>query len=128
MSRPILRRDGRPPEFPEEPPAVPITPDTAKDRASYVRSLIKRLERLQTEGKTKEEIEAAVPEFKRDYPKLYDMVIAPGYNKQSLQTMLVMLDRMALGQLSQHEASVIVGQRLVDNFVKPQLNDPSTST
>jgi hypothetical protein len=39
-----------------------------------------------------------------------------------------MLDRMALGQLSQHEASVIIGQRLVDNFVKPQLNDPSTST
>jgi hypothetical protein len=33
--------------------------------------------------------------------------------------MLAMLDRMGSGQLNQHEASVIVGQRVFDAFVKP---------
>jgi hypothetical protein len=122
-------RQGRPPNLPEEPPAIPIDPETARDRASYVRSLISRTESLQKEGKTREEIEAALPEFKRDYEKLFEMVTRPGgYHKQSLTTMLAMLDRMGTGQLSQHEASVIVGQRVFDTFVKPQVSEQQSSS
>jgi hypothetical protein len=56
------------------------------------------------------------------YPKLFEAVTGTEeYHKNSLQTMLAMLDRMGDGDLSQHQASVIVGQRLVQTFVKPQL-------
>jgi hypothetical protein len=36
--------------------------------------------------------------------------------------MLAMLDRMGEGSLSQHQASIIVGKKLVDRYVTPQLN------
>jgi hypothetical protein len=116
----ILPQGQPPPQFPDEGPAVPISKELARDRASYIRHLVQQVEALQKEGKTPAEIEVAVPEFLRDYPKLYEMVMKPGgYHKKSLTTMLAMLDRMGSGQLNQHEASVIVGQRVFDAFVKP---------
>ena len=36
--------------------------------------------------------------------------------------MLAMLDRMGEGNISQHQASVIIGKKLVDRYVTPQLN------
>jgi hypothetical protein len=114
---------GRPPGMAEEEPAIPIDPQTAKDRARFVRESIAAVETLQREGKTPAQIEAAVPTFKRDYDKLYEMIMRPGgYHKQSLTTMLAMLDRMGSGQLTQHGASVIVGQRIYESFVKPQVD------
>jgi hypothetical protein len=57
------------------------------------------------------------------------MVTQPGgYNKQSLKTMLVMLDRMGSGELSQHQASVIVGQRLADTYIKPSVETKPDSS
>jgi hypothetical protein len=124
----ILPQGQAPPQFPDEGPATPISADIARDRGRYVRFLVSKVEALQKDGKSIDEIEAAVPEFKRDYPKLYEMVIRPnGYHKQSLTTMLAMLDRMGTGQLNQHEASVIVGQRVFDAFVKPVTNTPDSS-
>jgi hypothetical protein len=41
----------------------------------------------------------------------------------SFRTMLAMLDRMGSGDLTQHQASVIVGQRLHDTYIKPQLDE-----
>ena len=128
MSQPFIARAGQRPNIPDEPPAEPIQPSIAKDRASYVRASIQRIEQLQKQGRTPAEIETLVPEFKRDYPKLYDTVMTPGYHKQSLQTMLAMLDRMGTGQLSQHDASVIVGQRVFDSFVKPQMEGQRRSS
>jgi len=42
-----------------------------------------------------------------------------------IQSMLAMLDKMGEGKLSQHQASVIVGKKLVDRYVTPQLNGTS---
>jgi len=125
VGQPFILAPGQaPPQFPDEGPATPISQDIARDRGRYVRHLVSQVEALQKEGKAFAEIEAAVPEFKRDYPKLYEMVMRPGgYHKQSLTTMLAMLDRMGTGQLNQHEASVIVGQRVFDAFVKPDVNN-----
>ena len=111
-----------PPNFPDEPPAIPLTKDEAKDRNTYVRDMVKKIEKYQQQGKSVAEIDALVPEFRRDYPKLYETLVAPGgYNKQSLQTMLFMLEKMGTGQLTQNDASVIVGQRMYDMYVKPQV-------
>ena len=112
-----------PPNFPDEPPAIPLTKDQAKDRNTYIRDMIKKVELYQREGKTIAEIDALMPEFKRDYRILYTTLTSPeGYDKKSLQTMLFMLEKMGTGQLSQNDASVIVGQRVYDTFVKPQVD------
>ena len=93
-----------------------------KERAQYVRDSIALVELYQAQGFTTEEIKEKVPTFVRDYKNLFDMITAPGgYNKQSLKTMLAMLDRMGTGELTQHQASIIVGQRLADTYIKPNL-------
>jgi hypothetical protein len=106
----------------EEPPAKDLTPDEAKDRVRYVRAMVAKCEEMTAALHTPDAIKAAVPEFARDYPHLFEAVVSTEpYSKQSLRTMLAMLDRMAEGTLKQHQASVIVGERLVQTFVKPQM-------
>lgn len=100
-----------------------------KERAQYVRDSIALIETYQQQGLTTEQIKEKVPTFVRDYKNLFEMVTQPGgYNKQSLKTMLVMLDRMGTGELSQHQASVIVGQRLADTYIKPNIDTNSKSS
>ncbi len=107
---------------PAEAPAKDLTPDEAKLRVRYVREMIAKCEELKQSHTSTENIKNAVPEFARDYPNLFEAVVGTEpYHKQSLKTMLAMLDRMAEGTLKQHQASVIVGERLVQTFVKPQM-------
>ena len=94
-----------------------------KERAAYVRSMMALIETLQSEGKTVEEIKERVPEFARDYENLFKAATSgEAFNKQNLKTMLALLDRMGEGQLSQHQASVIVGKKLADQYIAPQVN------
>lgn len=126
-------RTGRPPNMPDEPPATPLTPEQAGDRAKYIRDMVKRLEGYKRTGRSPSEIEELMPDFKRDYPKLFESIVFSenfkgGFYEQSLKVMLTMLDRMAANQFSQHEASVIVGQRAFDSFVKPQIDGQEPSS
>jgi len=92
-----------------------------KTRALYVRNCVKDVEDCQRSGMTVEEIKEKVPLFVRDYKNLFEMITNPqGYNKQDLKTMLAMLDRMGDGGLTQHQASVIVGKRLAEQYIKPE--------
>lgn len=100
----------------------------AKTRAKYVRDMIAQIELHQQLGKSVEEIRQLMPMFFRDYKNLFEMVTKPdGYNKESLKTMLAMLDRMGTGDLTQHQASVIVGQRLAEKYIKTDSIPPSHS-
>jgi hypothetical protein len=95
-----------------------------RERAQYVRDSITLIETYQQQGLSTEEIKEKVPTFLRDYKNLFEMVTQPGgYNKQSLKTMLAMLDKMGTGELTQHQASVIVGQRLADTYIKPTIEE-----
>ena len=99
-----------------------------KSRALYVRDMCKKVEDYLAAGKGPEEIKALVPDFVRGYKNLFEMLTQPGgYNKQSLKTMLAMLDRMGAGELTQHQASVIIGKRLADTYIKPDQLEPSGS-
>lgn len=95
-----------------------------KTRAQYVRDCIKLVEDYQAEGLTTEEIKEKVPTFAKHYTNLFEMITMPGgYNKQSLKTMLALLDRMGTGELTQHQASMIVGERLAETYIKPKINE-----
>ena len=90
-------------------------------RARYIREMLRDIARWMAEGIPEDTIREKVPDFIERYPELFKKII----NKQDLapiQTMLAMLDRMGEGNISQHQASVIIGKKLVDRFVSPQLN------
>jgi hypothetical protein len=102
-----------------EAEARPLEYDPAV-RAQYIRSMLRDIPQWMAEGETEEAIKQRVPDFVESYPELFKKLIhrqdiAPIHN------MLTMLDRMAEGRLSQHQASVMVGKKLVDRFVTPQL-------
>jgi hypothetical protein len=92
-----------------------------KTRAKYVRDCVAQIEQYQKDGLNFDEIKAKMPLFVRDYKNLFEMVTnSQGYNKQDLKTMLAMLDRMASNDLTQHQASMIVGKRLAEQYIKPE--------
>ena len=91
------------------------------ERSKYIRTMLQDITNWMNQGETKEMITARVPYFVEVYPELFKKIIG----KQDLtpvQSMLAMLDQMAKGHLSQHQASIQVGQQLVDRYVTPQLN------
>lgn len=91
----------------------------ATERAMYVRAMVKRTAELKTAGRATLEIRALVPEFARDYPYLFDMLTQDGgYDAANLNTMLTMLDRMGQGDVNHHQATVIVGQRLAQKYIR----------
>lgn len=90
-------------------------------RARYIREMLRDIARWMAEGMPEETIRSKVPDFIERYPELFKKII----NRQDLspiQSMLAMLDRMGEGNISQHQASVIIGKKLVDRYVTPQLN------
>lgn len=89
-------------------------------RAKYVRSMIQNIALWISQGDTSEVIFERVPEFVDKYPELFKKLIARE-DLAPIQNMLTMLDKMAEGAVSQHQASVVVGKRLVDRYITPQL-------
>ncbi len=90
-------------------------------RARFIREMLNDIPRWMAQGLTEDQIREKVPEFAEKYPELFTKII----QKQDLspiQSMLAMLDRMGEGSISQHQASIIIGKKLVDKFVNPQLN------
>jgi hypothetical protein len=94
-------------------------------RARFVREMLRDIPVWMNQGLSEEQIREKAPDFSEKYPELFQKII----KKQDLspiQSMLAMLDRMGEGNISQHQASVIIGKKLVDKFVNPQLNGGST--
>jgi hypothetical protein len=107
---------------PKEEAAIPLEPSIAKARSSYVRANLDKILAMKAQGKSKEEIEKEYPRFIGDYPSLFKMVMnKDGYNEGSLKTMMAMLEKMGSGDLTQHQASAIVGERLSDVYIKPKI-------
>ena len=60
-------------------------------------------------------------EFENKYPTLFRKIIDNDCDSKQLDFMLDKLDQVRIGNQSQHDASVHVGQVLVDKYVKPEL-------
>jgi len=89
-------------------------------RAQLIRSMLRDIALWMSQGETEEAIRARVPDFVEAYPELFKKIIQR-QDLSPIQSMLTMLDRMAEGRLSQHQASVAIGKKLVDRYVTPQL-------
>jgi hypothetical protein len=90
-------------------------------RARFIREMLNDIPRWMAQGLTEEQIREKVPEFAEKYPELFQKIITR-QDLSPIQSMLAMLDRMGEGNITQHQASIIIGKKLVDKFVNPQLN------
>jgi len=95
-----------------------------KERAQYIRTMLRDIALWMSQGDSKETIQERVPQFVELYPELFKKIITR-QDLAPIQTMLNMLDRMGEGNLSQHQASIQIGKNLVDRYVTPQLNGAS---
>jgi hypothetical protein len=96
-------------------------------RATFIRTMLRDIAQWMSRGDSEESIRQRVPQFIEEYPELFKKIIQR-QDLAPIQNMLSMLDRMAKGNLSQHQASVIVGKKLVDRYVTPQLNGGGSRT
>jgi len=63
------------------------------------------------------------PWFPAQYPKLHTMCTGPNFDMNVLKQMLVTKDLLDANELDAHDASVSVGQTLVDRYVKPLVSE-----
>jgi hypothetical protein len=97
------------------------------ESAVFIRKMVKTLIPLVSAGKLEDELRRDYPTYVEEYPELFKKIVTK-QDLAPLNAMLVMLDKMGQGTISQHEASIIVGQRLVDRYVKPQLKGIALDT
>jgi hypothetical protein len=117
---------GRPGGMPEEEPAIPIEPAVAAARTRYVKAKIEIVKGLKADGMTQAEAQehADVKDFALKYPALFKMLFKIDINNEaSLRTMLAMLERMGSGDMTQDQASTVVGQRLYDTYIKSKIGE-----
>jgi hypothetical protein len=90
------------------------------ERAIYIRERVNEVRRLRTLGKNDIEIKEALGSFVTEYPTLFQYCAQSNFDYAQLEMMLGMLDKMDKG-MTQHQASIAIGQKLVDKYVKPAL-------
>jgi hypothetical protein len=111
--------------MPDEEPAIPIEPAVAAARTRYVKAKIEIVKTLKAEGKPQAEVQehADVKDFALKYPALFKMLFKIDTNDASLRTMLAMLERMGTGDMTQDQASTVVGQRLYETYIKSKIGE-----
>ncbi len=123
QGQPPRRPNRGPPQLPKEEPAIPLEPSVASARSAYIRNVLEEIKVLRAEGKTVDEIRTTHSRFAEDYPQLFKLVTkGESYDETALRTMLHLLEKMGTGEMSQHQASVVVGQRLHDKYIQPALD------
>jgi hypothetical protein len=95
----------------------------ATERSAFVKDHVEKITKMLKDRHSLDDIKSVFPEFCEQYPNILEMITRPGgYDQRSLDLMLRLLDKMGQGVKSQHEASIHVGQHLLDSYVKPQLD------
>ena len=93
----------------------------AGERGQYLKDMISQMDTYKIAGRTVDEIKVLMADFFEKYPRLFDMVSRSNYDKTQINVMIRMLEKMGTGELSQHQASIIVGQKLTNTYVTPTL-------
>jgi short-subunit dehydrogenase involved in D-alanine esterification of teichoic acids len=95
----------------------------ATERSNFVKEHVEKITKMLKDRHSLDDVKSVFPEFCEQYPNILEMITRPGgYDQRSLDLMLRLLEKMGQGVKSQHEASIHVGQHLLDSYVKPQLD------
>ena len=90
-------------------------------RSVSARALIDAVKACQARGLSREEMDKELEAQRKESPRLYEMVAAPGHSVELLNAMLAQLEAVEAGQKTTHDASVYVGTALVNSYVRPKL-------
>jgi hypothetical protein len=91
------------------------------ERAADIRRMMETIPLLLSRGISKDALLTAFEKEAKMYPQLFKKIV-DGEDLSPIRVMLAMLDKMAEGELNQHQASVIVGEKLLNKYVRPQLD------
>jgi len=95
----------------------------AMERSSFVKTHVEKISKMVKDKHSLDDIKGVFPEFCEQYPNILEMITRPGgYDQRSLDMMIKLLEKMGQGAKSQHEASIQIGQHLLNTYVKPQLD------
>ena len=81
----------------------------------------KKIDKHLSEEQFVKKIEKDYSKLKENFPTIFDKVMMNTLELDRLAFMLKMVGEIKNKKVSKHEASVVVGQELVDNIVKPTL-------
>ena len=70
----------------------------------------------------KKQMESEYSALFNEYSAIFNISLGPSYDFNRLKKMLTLANKIKKKEISEHSASVEVGQILVDEVVKPQLN------
>ena len=85
-----------------------------------VNSIIQYVKKNKRQVDFRKNVSEQFSEFEHKYPTLFRKLVEEDCDQHQLNFMLSKLDQVRTGSQSQH-ASVVVGQVLVDKYVKPEL-------
>ena len=73
------------------------------------------------EDKFTQKLEKDYYKLYENFPTIFEKVMLGTLEMKRLEFMLKMIGEIKKNKVTKHEASVVVGQELVDNIVKPEL-------
>jgi hypothetical protein len=91
-------------------------------RMKDVEYLLKNIPRLKSEGKSKTEIQEKLSDLYEKYPELFKKIYA-GEDLAQLELMMKMMIHMERNELTPHQASVIVGRQLANDYIPDELKN-----
>lgn len=100
--------------------AMPI-----EKKSERVRRMIEEVEAALAQ-ETPAQVSSQFGVYQKEFPRIFEMLLTRTYPRDVMDMMIVQLEKMESGNVSQHNASVHVGGVLVDRFVKPQLQHASS--
>lgn len=103
-----------------EAESAPISFDPST-RSKFIKENIERILQYKKDGIDDKTIFTKCSEFAEQFPELFKKILS-GDDMSTLATMLQMLDKMGEGKLSQHQASVVIGKKLANDFITPIIN------
>ena len=97
--------------------------DQTEKKSVKVRRMIAEVnEAMKT--KVPSSVAAQFPDYEKEFPAIFKILVNPNpalYPPNVLEMMLLQIEKVENGTVSQHDASVAVGSVLVEQFVKPNL-------
>ena len=97
-----------------------------KTRAQFIREQVRDIKAALEADVTEAELRSRFSVFIAGYPELYRKLVGRE-DLSNLTAMLAMLDQMSQGNLTHHQASMIVGTRLAERYLPHNLRPSQQS-
>ena len=109
-----------------ENPSDEVLNDNTVADTSNVQSEVDRLKKRVDEmgrNKNEEVLKEEFKDFFEKFPTIFNKVVEGTMEMGRLKFMLKMISEIERKKISKHEASIVVGKELVENIVKPQMDN-----